>query len=162
MCWRPCCPPWRSCWPLPPPCCPCVHVQETAACADGPVARPGGPAGLSLRPVVHVSMYRRQRRVLTALLPALAVLLALTSAVLGAIWSEPFLLYRLCRGQCDSFNTERGGGSHKFCVTVWICFLLKPVFRIRVILVRICGSEPLTNGSGSGSGSCYFRQLYLF
>ncbi len=46
---------------------------------------------------------------LTALLPALAVLLALTSAVLGAIWSEPFLLYRLCRGQCDSFNTERGG-----------------------------------------------------
>ena len=65
---------------------------------------------LTLRPVVHVSMCRRQRRVLTALLPALAVLLALTSAVLGAIWSEPFLLYRLCRGQCDSFNTERGGG----------------------------------------------------
>ncbi len=36
---------------------------------------------------------------------------------------------------------------------------LKEVFRIHDILVwiRIRGSMPLTNGSGSGSGSCYFR-----
>jgi hypothetical protein len=36
---------------------------------------------------------------------------------------------------------------------------LKPVFRIRDILVwiRIRGPMPLTNGSGCWSGSCYFR-----
>ena len=31
------------------------HVQETAACADDPAARPGSPAGPHLLPVVHVS-----------------------------------------------------------------------------------------------------------
>ncbi len=38
--------------------------------------------------------------------------------------------------------------------------LTKTVLRIRDILVRIRirGSVPLTNESGSGSGSCYFRQ----
>ncbi len=39
---------------------------------------------------------------------------------------------------------------------------LGPVLRIHDILgwirIRILGSMPLTNGSGSGSGSCYFRQ----
>ncbi len=39
--------------------------------------------------------------------------------------------------------------------------MLKPVFRIHDILVwiqiRIRGSMPLTDGSGFGSGSCYFR-----
>jgi hypothetical protein len=37
--------------------------------------------------------------------------------------------------------------------------LLIPVLRIHDILVwiRIRGTMPLTNGSGCGSGSCYFR-----
>jgi hypothetical protein len=37
---------------------------------------------------------------------------------------------------------------------------VKSEIRIRDILVRIqiCGSIPLTNGSGSDSGSCSFRQ----
>jgi hypothetical protein len=38
---------------------------------------------------------------------------------------------------------------------------MEAVFRIHDILVwiriRICGSMPLTNGFGCGSGSCYFR-----
>ena len=44
---------------------------------------------------------------MTLLLPGVALLLSLATAVMGAIWSEPFLLYRLCMGQCDSFNAER-------------------------------------------------------
>jgi hypothetical protein len=46
-----------------------------------------------------------------------------------------------------------------YCVCIDI-FILLPVLRIHEALVgiRISRSIPLTNGSGCGSGSCYFRQ----
>ncbi len=81
------------------------------------------------------------------------------------------------RNQCDHFakflyesdlpfssryNSER---IVYFCHTVWCtlhtlhecCGSMKFLVRIRI---QICGSIPLTNGSGSGcwSGPCYFRQ----
>jgi len=39
------------------------------------------------------------------------------------------------------------------------CIVLCSVpFRDILVWIRILGSVPLTNGSGSGSGSCSFRQ----
>ncbi len=54
-----------------------------------------------------------------------------------------------------------------FKVGSWIVpreIVFFPVLRIRDILVRvqICGSVPLTNGSDSGSGSCFFLSDLTF
>ena len=40
---------------------------------------------------------KRVRTWLTRILPALAVSLAAGISTIGAVWSEPFLLYRICR-----------------------------------------------------------------
>ncbi len=53
-----------------------------------------------------------------------------------------------------------GSGASVQCVHSSLV-LIQPVLRIHDILgwIRIRGSMPLTSGSGSGSGSCYFRHL---
>jgi hypothetical protein len=61
----------------------------------------------------------------------------------------------------DMFKQEISGTTKTMSgsVMVEIEGFLKTVLRIQDILVRIWirGSRPLTNGSGSGYGSCYFR-----
>jgi hypothetical protein len=65
-------------------------------------------------------------------------------------------------------NTQKRSGAQLTFLTLEILVLVfivfTAVFRIRdnLVRIRILGSVPLTNGSGSGSGSCSFRQKVTF
>ena len=41
---------------------------------------------------------------ITTVLPVISIILALLSACLASLHSEPFLLYRLCQGSCDQYD----------------------------------------------------------
>jgi hypothetical protein len=71
-----------------------------------------------------------------------------------------YFLYMTCLPiHLDILTLARKTGTHSTVLTTELTHNLLLVFWIRGILlrVRIPGSVPLTNGSGSGSGSYYFR-----
>ena len=43
---------------------------------------------------------------MTNIIPVISILLSILSACLASYFSEPFLLYRLCRGSCHQFNPD--------------------------------------------------------
>lgn len=55
-------------------------------------------------------------------LPFIALCLGLITSLFNAIWAEPFVLYRVCRGMCDDFDVNQDNWAAAFLIVVALLY----------------------------------------
>ena len=77
------------------------------------------------------------RSKLTKAIPVTAFLLSLLIAISASYFSEPFILYRLCLGSCDQFNTDDDSVAVYFSVVPALILYLPAGFSYAIIFLLV-------------------------